>query len=35
VIRFAELHPADDTEVVEGLGKVVDQLVAQSGAAAA
>jgi NAD(P)H-dependent FMN reductase len=35
VVRFAELHPADDAEVVEGLGKVVDQLVAQSGAATA
>ncbi|MBC3842485.1 NAD(P)H-dependent oxidoreductase [Streptacidiphilus sp. 4-A2] len=26
VIRFAELHPADDAEVVEGLAKVLGQL---------
>ncbi|MGW1160031.1 NAD(P)H-dependent oxidoreductase [Streptomyces sp. NPDC002513] len=26
VTRFAETHPADDTEVVEGLTKVIEQL---------
>ncbi|WP_431954534.1 NAD(P)H-dependent oxidoreductase [Actinacidiphila sp. bgisy167] len=33
VIRFAETHPADDAEVVEGLIKVIQEL-AQAGAAA-
>ncbi|MET7606322.1 NAD(P)H-dependent oxidoreductase, partial [Streptomyces avermitilis] len=31
VTRFAELHPADDAEVVEGLTKVIEQLSAQAG----
>ncbi|MFE0627951.1 NADPH-dependent FMN reductase [Streptomyces sp. NPDC058864] len=34
VVRFAETHPADDSEVVEGLSQVIDQLT-QAGAAAA
>ncbi|MEV6027591.1 NADPH-dependent FMN reductase [Streptomyces sp. NPDC052036] len=32
--RFAETHPADDTEVVEGLTKVIDQLSQAAPAAA-
>ncbi|MEU2586934.1 NAD(P)H-dependent oxidoreductase [Streptomyces avermitilis] len=35
VTRFAELHPADDAEVVEGLTKVIEQLSAQAAPAAA
>ncbi|MFB7289028.1 NAD(P)H-dependent oxidoreductase [Actinacidiphila glaucinigra] len=34
VIRFAETHPADDSEVVEGLTGVIEQL-SRAGAAAA
>jgi NAD(P)H-dependent FMN reductase len=34
VTRFAETHPADDTEVVEGLTKVIDQLSQAAPAAA-
>ncbi|GAA3845149.1 NAD(P)H-dependent oxidoreductase [Streptomyces phyllanthi] len=33
--RFAETHPADDTEVVAGLTQVLGQLSASTGAAAA
>ena len=33
VIRFAELHPADDAEVVEGLAAVFERIV-QAGSAA-
>ncbi|MEU9473473.1 NAD(P)H-dependent oxidoreductase [Streptomyces avermitilis] len=33
--RFAELHPADDAEVVEGLTKVIEQLSSQATPAAA
>lgn len=35
VVRFAETHPGDDTEVVEGLTKVVEQLAHASSASAA
>ncbi|MGW0826885.1 NAD(P)H-dependent oxidoreductase [Streptomyces sp. NPDC002845] len=35
VTRFAETHPADDTEVVEGLTQVIGQLTSRSGVAAA
>ncbi|BAC74756.1 FMN reductase [Streptomyces avermitilis] len=35
VTRFAELHPADDAEVVEGLTKVIEQLSSQAAPAAA
>ncbi|MFF4959266.1 NAD(P)H-dependent oxidoreductase [Streptomyces sp. NPDC001222] len=34
VTRFAETHPADDAEVVEGLTKVIDQLSQAAPAAA-
>ncbi|MGW2507415.1 NAD(P)H-dependent oxidoreductase [Streptomyces sp. NPDC001588] len=34
VVRFAETHPADDTEVVEGLTKVIQQLTQATPAAA-
>ncbi|MEU1595859.1 NAD(P)H-dependent oxidoreductase [Streptomyces sp. NPDC005708] len=34
VTRFAEIHPADDAEVVEGLTKVIDQLSQAAPAAA-
>ncbi|MER6126122.1 NAD(P)H-dependent oxidoreductase [Streptomyces sp. NPDC001795] len=34
VVRFAETHPADDTEVVEGLTKVIEQLTQAAPAAA-
>jgi NAD(P)H-dependent FMN reductase len=34
VTRFADTHPADDTEVVEGLTKVIDQLSQAAPAAA-
>ncbi|AJE39591.1 MULTISPECIES: NAD(P)H-dependent oxidoreductase [Streptomyces] len=34
VTRFAETHPADDTEVVEGLTKVIEQLTQAAPAAA-
>jgi NAD(P)H-dependent FMN reductase len=33
VIRFAESHPADDNEVVEGLAKVLEQLSQAASAA--
>ncbi|KPI11150.1 NADPH-dependent FMN reductase [Actinobacteria bacterium OK074] len=35
ITRFAELHPADDSEVVEGLTKVIAQIAEQAGAGAA
>ncbi|MPY60172.1 NAD(P)H-dependent oxidoreductase [Streptomyces spongiae] len=35
VVRFAETHPADDTEVVTGLTQVLEQLTASAGSAAA
>ncbi|WP_128374667.1 NAD(P)H-dependent oxidoreductase [Streptomyces cavernae] len=35
VTRFAETHPADDTEVVTGLTQVIEQLTAQTGSVAA
>lgn len=34
VIRFAETHPADDSEVVEGLTKVIQELCKATAAAA-
>lgn len=34
VIRFAETHPADDAEVIEGLTKVIEQLSQAAPAAA-
>ncbi|EKX64141.1 NAD(P)H-dependent oxidoreductase [Streptomyces ipomoeae] len=34
VVRFAETHPADDTEVVAGLTQVLEQLTAQASSAA-
>ncbi|MGW0712784.1 NAD(P)H-dependent oxidoreductase [Streptomyces sp. NPDC002643] len=35
VTRFAETHPADDSEVVTGLTQVLEQLTASAGTAAA